>query len=125
MSYGGDGGFPGFGKEPDKIWTLIDGKLVEEWYMCTPGIPGARCQDLSQQHATKPSWVDSYNFPSTVPKPPLAQVVEYPSYIYTPGNIAGDVQWNYRKELRRRGLYSGEECLNEDLVKPIANLTNY
>jgi len=123
-SYGKKSDFKGFGKEADKIWTLIDGEIKEEWYMCTPGIPGARCSDLSKQHAEKPSWVDSYHFPQTTPKDPLPQVVEYPSYIYTPGNIAGDIQWNYRKELRRRGVNIGEDCINEDLVRP-GNNTDY
>ena len=130
MSYGGDGYYnvkelfgltenKGFEKSPDKIWTLIDGKLVEEWYMCTPGIPApkARCQDLSKLHAVKPKWVDTYNFPSTVAKPPIEPVIEYPSFIYSPANLKSDYHWNYRTDLRKRGVYFGEECLNEDLIK--------
>jgi len=124
-SYGKSSGLPGFGKEPDKIWTLIDGELKEEWYMCTPDIPSSRCSNLADQHKEQPKWVASYSFPQTPIKAPLPQVVEYPSYIYTPGNIAGNIHWNYRTELRRRGLWSGEECFNTDLVEPLFNVTDY
>jgi hypothetical protein len=113
-----------YAKDPDKIWTLIDGKLVEEWYMCTPAIPGSRCSNLSELHAKKPSWVDSYTFPSTVAKAPIQPTFEYPSYIYTPDNINSDVHWSYRSELRKRGVYFGEECINDDIVKTKpANIT--
>jgi len=119
-SYGKNTGLPGFGKEPDKVWTMIDGELVDEWYMCAPAIPNSRCTPADPP----PAWVSTYQFPSTSQKPPIQPVVKYPSYIYTPGNVHGEINWNYRFELRRRGLWSGEECFNEDLVKPYTNCTN-
>ena len=99
---------------------MIDGDIVDEWYLCTPGIPNSRCTPAEPA----PAWVANYTFPTTVQKPPLPHVVKYPSYIYTPGNIIGYNTWSYRAELRRRGLWSGEECFNEDLMKPYENATD-
>jgi len=115
-------GFPyekDFGKEPSKVWTFVDGEHVEEWYMCCKNIVNSRCTDPN----IKPAWVNKYNFQSTQPRAPLPNVYKFPSYIYTPRNIHSRIQWSYSNELRKRGVWSGEECLNEDLVKPIANLS--
>jgi len=121
LSYNQDAGFPNFGKEEDKVWTMIDGKIVETWYMCCPAIPDARCTGNAKQ----PSWVSSYSLPQSAQKPPLVKPIEYPSYIYTPNNIKSPIGWSYRAVLRKRGLWSGEECFNEDLVKPLKNVTNF
>jgi len=100
---------------------MIDGKFVEEWYMCCDAIPSARCTNPNVQ----PSWVNSYQFPSSVQKAPLVKGVEYPSWIFTPSNEQSTLGWNYNSYLRKRGVWSGEECFNEDLVEPIANVTNF
>jgi len=125
-SYGGPGYYDlekkfgkknNYTKDPHKIWTLIDGDLVEEWYMCTPLIPGSLCTDLNELHKKKPSWVDKYNFPQTAAKAPIVPTFQYPSYIYTPDNIGSKYHWSYRAELRKRGINFGEECINDDIVK--------
>jgi len=108
-----------FGKDAAKIWTIIDGRVEEEWYMYCPTIPNQRYTDPK----IVPRWTNSYKFASTVQNQPLPNVVKYPSYIFTPYNTNSN--WNfYRYELRRRGVWSGEECFNEDIVKPIVNITN-
>jgi len=119
MTYGKSSDFEFFGKEADKVYTMIDGQFVEEWYMCCPEI-GARCTDNS----IKPTWVtDTVPHPST-PKAPLKKGIEYPSFIYTPTNVKGN-GWNFNSYLRKRGLWSGEECFNKDLVEPFENATDY
>ncbi|KAL6621665.1 hypothetical protein LY90DRAFT_678505 [Neocallimastix californiae] len=106
-----------FGKEPGVVRTLIDGQIVEEWYMCCPAISGCKCTDQS----ITPDWAKGRTF--AAPKPPLPLDVQYPSYIYTPVNLRSPIGWSYGAVLRKRGLWSGEECINEDIVKPVANLT--
>jgi len=115
-------GFPyekDFAKEPSKVWTFVDGEHVEEWYMCCPSIVNNKCTDPSIQ----PAWVSKYKFPNNQPRAPLPNEYKYPSYIYTPRNTRSRIAWSYSNELRKRGVWTGEECLNEDLVKPIANLS--
>jgi len=119
MTYGKPSDFEFFGKEADKVFTMIDGEFVEEWYMCCAEV-GARCTDNS----VKPAWVtDTVPHPST-PKAPIKKEIEYPSFIYTPTNHKGN-GWNLNSYLRKRGLWSGEECFNRDLVKPIENVTDF
>jgi len=118
MSYGKKSDFEFFGKFADKVWTMIDGEFVEEWYMCCDEI-AARCTDKSQQ----PAWVTANVPPQSPQKPPLKKGIEYPSYIYTPQNYGQS--WNMNSYLRKRGLYSGEECFNQDLVQPFENITEY
>jgi len=108
-----------FGKEPSKVWTIIDGKIEEEWFMCCPAIANSQCTDPSK----KPAWLNKYSLPNSPPKAPLPNVYKYPSYIYTPQNIHSRIKWSYYNELKKRGFWTGDECLNEDLVKPIANIS--
>ncbi|ORX42094.1 hypothetical protein BCR36DRAFT_167234 [Piromyces finnis] len=100
---------------------MIDGQFVEEWFMCCDAIPSSRCTGNNVQ----PAWVNSYKFPSGAQRAPLVKEVEYPSWIFTPSNMKNSIGWNYNSYLRKRGVWSGEECFNEDLVKPNANVTNF
>jgi len=111
-----------FGKDEDRVWTMIDGKFVEEWFMCCPGITNKQKARCSQG---EPAWVSSYNFPNQQQKPPIVREPEYPSFIFTPSNERNSIGWNYNSYLRKRGVWSGEECFNEDLVKPYVNTTDF
>lgn len=111
-----------FTHEEDKVWAMIDGDIVEEWYMCCPALPPgiARCSPK-----TEPSWLASNPIPQ-LQREPLNKGIEYPSYIYTPQNVGGKINWNLNHILRKRGVPPGDECVNEDLRKlPHKNLTNF
>jgi len=111
-----------FTHEEDKVWAMIDGDIVEEWYMCCPALPPgiARCSPIAE-----PKWLAT-NPITQQPKAPINKEIEYPSFIYTPQNVGGKVNWNLNHILRKRGVPPGDECVNEDLRKlPHKNLTNF
>jgi len=123
MAYGKSVDVNKFGKDEDRIWTMIDGEFVEEWFMCCSPITNKQKARCSQG---QPEWSKTYQFKGgNQQKPPIVREIEYPSYIFTPSNERNSIGWNYNSYLRKRGVWSGEECFNEDLVKPYVNVTNF